>query len=196
MYFGDNILIVWYNVYLGFEIEGERIGMEEIKLTHFESFIRNYVQHYNGKKYWKYREQVLSYHGGKINKITCTFKLLYIKRCDAFNNATTGTHLGFGAEFATPPYLPHGLYGIVVSHNAVIGKKATIYHQVTIGAAGGGAPVIGDNVYIGAGAKIIGKIRIGDNVRIGAGCVVTADIPNNCTVVSMQPRIIVREDRA
>ena len=168
--------------------------MEEIKLSATESFIRNHVQHYNGKKYWKYREQVLAYHGGKINKIICTFKLLYIKRCDAFNNATTGTHLGFGAEFATPPYLPHGLYGIVVSHQAVIGKNATIYHQVTIGGVKGGDPIIGDNVYIGAGAKIIGKIQIGNNVRIGAGCIVAGDIPDNCTVVCQKPRIIVRND--
>ena len=170
--------------------------MEEIKLSPFELFIRNHVQHYNGKKYWKYRKQVVAYHGGKINKIICTLKLLYIKRCDAFNNATLGTHLGFGAVFETPPYLPHGLYGIVISHNAVIGKNATIYHQVTIGGVRGKDPVIGANVYIGAGAKIIGGIHIGDNVRIGAGCVVAVDIPDNCTVVCQKPKIIVREDGA
>ena len=51
-----------------------------------------------------------------------------------------------------------------------------------------GAPVIGDNVYIGAGAKIIGGVRIGNNVRIGAGCVVVEDVPDNCTVVMPKPR--------
>ena len=169
--------------------------MEEIKLSPFESIVRNHVQHYNGKKYWEYRKKVLDYHDGAVNKIICTLRLLYIKRCDAFNNATTGTHLGFGAVFETPPYLPHGLYGIVISHNAIIGKNATIYHQVTIGGVKGGDPVIGDNVYIGAGAKIVGKIHIGNNVRIGAGCVVAVDIPDNCTVVCQHPRIIVRDDK-
>ena len=71
--------------------------------------------------------------GGILSNLICKVKLLYIKRCDAFNNATLGTHLGFGASFADIPHLPHGLYGIVVTHNAVIGKNVTIYHQVTIG---------------------------------------------------------------
>ena len=53
-----------------------------------------------------------------------------------------------------------------------------------------GAPTIGDNVYIGAGAKIIGGIKIGNNVRIGANAVVFTDIPDNCTVVAASGRII------
>ncbi len=56
-----------------------------------------------------------------------------------------------------------------------------------------GYPVIGDNVIIGAGAKIVGPIRIGNNVKIGAGCVVAKDIPDNATVVMDHPRIIVRQ---
>lgn len=56
----------------------------------------------------------------------------------------------------------------------------------------GGAPIIGNNVFIGAGAKVIGKIRIGDNVNIGAGCVVVTDTPPNSTVVMNKPRIILR----
>lgn len=57
----------------------------------------------------------------------------------------------------------------------------------------GGAPNIGDDCYIGAGAKIIGNINIGNNVRIGANCVVVEDIPDNCTVVMDKPRIILKE---
>lgn len=128
--------------------------------------------------------------GGRKELIICKLMLLYIKRCDAFNNASLGTHLGFGAKFSGMPNFPHGLYGIIVSHNAVIGKNVTIFHQVTIGEGTGGAPTIGDNVYIGAGAKIIGGIRIGNNVKIGAGCVVAQDVPDNATVVMQQPRII------
>ena len=55
-----------------------------------------------------------------------------------------------------------------------------------------GAPEIGDNVFIGAGAKIIGKIKIGNNVRIGAGCIVVTDIPDNATVVMSKPRVILK----
>lgn len=116
--------------------------------------------------------------------------LLKIKRMDARNNASMGTALDKSAFFASPPNLPHGLYGIIISHNAVIGKEATIYHQVTIGQGNGGAPTIGDNVYIGAGAKIIGNIKIGNNVKIGANCVVFMDVPDNCTVVLPKPRVI------
>ena len=118
--------------------------------------------------------------------------MFYIKRCDAFNNATLGTHIGFGAQFSSVPILPHGLYGIIVSHNAVIGKNCVIFHQVTIGEGKGGAPTIGDNVFIGAGAKIIGNIKIGSNVTIGAGAVVVEDIPNGATVVCQKPRVIIQ----
>lgn len=84
---------------------------------------------------------------------------------------------------------PHGINGIFISNKAVIGKNNVIFHQVTIGSntlkdtKNPGAPVIGDNCYIGAGAKIIGGIKIGNNVRIGANAVVTKDIPDNSTVV-------------
>ena len=57
----------------------------------------------------------------------------------------------------------------------------------------GGAPNIGENCYIGAGAKIVGNINIGNNVRIGANCIVIEDIPDNCTVVMDKPRIILKE---
>lgn len=56
-----------------------------------------------------------------------------------------------------------------------------------------GAPTIGNNCLIGAGAKIIGNVRIGNNVRIGANAIVVDDIPDNCTVVMNKPRVIVRK---
>lgn len=57
-----------------------------------------------------------------------------------------------------------------------------------------GAPTIGDNCYIGVGAKIIGKLTIGSNVRIGANCVVYEDVLDNCVVVSASQKII-RKDK-
>ncbi|PML85256.1 hypothetical protein BCT68_07865 [Vibrio breoganii] len=92
--------------------------------------------------------------------------------------------------------LPHGLYGIFISRNAQIGTNVTILHHVTIGSVLDensklyGYPKIGDNVYIGAGAKVIGNVNIGSGARIGANCVVHVDVPPNCTIVAHAARII------
>ncbi len=102
-------------------------------------------------------------------------------------------------EAISPFATPHGIAGIFISYGARIGRGCTIFHQVTIGSntladsRGQGAPVIGDNVYIGAGAKIIGGVQVGDNARIGANCVVTFDVPANATVVLDAPRVILRD---
>ena len=77
----------------------------------------------------------------------------------------------------TPFTTPHGLSGIFISKGAVIGEGCTLFQQVTIGSntlqgsARYGAPILGRNVYIGAGAKIIGRVTVGDNVILSAGCV-------------------------
>ena len=144
------------------------------------------VQHYNHKKYWKMRKIVVD-KNCKVPKIIKMLFLYRIKKSDAFNNASMGTHLNYGAFFKSPPNLPHHLNGIIVSHNAIIGDNCTIFHQVTIGSNGkdDGAPIIGDNVLIGAGAKIIGKIRVGNTVKIGANAIVTKNVPNNKTVVGI-----------
>lgn len=103
-----------------------------------------------------------------------------------------GTHLNYGAKFKTPPVFPHGLNGIIVSHNAVIGENCTIFHQVTIGGRKGGYPTIGDNCNIGPGVKILGGVHIGNNVKIGANSVIVEDIPDNAVVVVEKPRIIIK----
>lgn len=160
-----------------------------VKLSWIESFMRSVVQRYDDKKYWKYRDIVVDPNKG--SKLGDLFRLFYIKRADAFNNASMGTHRNYGAVFASPPHLPHGLNGIIVSHNAVIGRNCTILHQVTIGEGKNGVPRIGNNVMIGAGAKVIGGIHIGNNVKIGAGCVVTKDIPDGATVVGAEVKIFI-----
>jgi len=142
------------------------------------------TQHYNHKKYWKMRKIVVD----SSNKTPIFIKVFYlykIKKSDAYNNASMGTHLNYGARFLSPPSLPHHLNGIIVSHNAVIGNNCTIFHQVTIGSnfKNNDAPEIGNNVIIGAGAKLIGNIKIGNNVKIGANAVVTKDVPDNKTVI-------------
>lgn len=83
---------------------------------------------------------------------------------------------------------------IVISPNCQIGKNVNISQGVTLGqanrGANKGAPIIGDNVYIGPGAKIVGKVIIGDNVAIGANCVVTKDMPANSVVVGIPGKVI------
>jgi serine O-acetyltransferase len=88
--------------------------------------------------------------------------------------------------------LPHPT-GIVIHQDAVIGPRCVLMQQVTIGIlASGVAPVVGSDVYVGAGAKVLGGIRIGDRVRIGANAVVLRDVPNDCTAVGIPARIIHR----
>lgn len=94
------------------------------------------------------------------------------------------------------PRLPHSIYGIFISKKARIGKNCTIFQQVTIGSnyikesKGYGFPTIGDNVYIGVGAKIIGNVTVGNNVKIGANAVIIKNIPDNSTVVTESVRIL------
>lgn len=164
---------------------------DDIKLNKLESTVRNCLTHYNHSRYWKFRQKVVNPNSGTIlGKILMLF---YLKRSDAFNNASMGTHLNYGAVFSEPPQLPHGLNGIIISHNAVIGKNVRIFHQVTIGEGKGGAPTIGDNVLIGAGSKLIGGIHIGDNVSIAAGCTIMQDVDSNSVV--FPGKIIVKEKK-
>lgn len=107
--------------------------------------------------------------------------------------------ISIDAKIKSPLILPHGVSGIFITQSAVIGSNVVIFQQVTIGAntiegsKSYGAPVVGDNVYIGAGAKIIGGIQIANNCRVGANAVVVEDIPYNSIVVLDKPRVIIRE---
>ena len=86
--------------------------------------------------------------------------------------------------------LPHP-NGVVIHEEVIVGNDCMIMQQVTIGMIGEGeVPTIGNRVYIGAGAKIIGKVSVGDGARIGANAVVTQDVPDNCTAVGVPAKII------
>ena len=145
------------------------------------------IQHYNPKKYWKYRSKFLSSN----TKILKLYYLYKIKKMDAFNNASMGTNFDKSASFKSPPILPHGLNGIIVSQHSKIGENVCIYHQVTIGSKDDKtAPTIGNNVIIYPGAKIIGNIKIGDNSIIGANSVVTNSFPNNSISAGVPAKVI------
>jgi serine O-acetyltransferase len=82
-------------------------------------------------------------------------------------------------------------YGVVIERGVQLGSRVTVMHQVTIGRKdpvvpreqGGNLAVIEDNVFIGAGAKVLGPVRIGRGATVGANAVVTRDVPSHCTVV-------------
>jgi serine O-acetyltransferase len=86
----------------------------------------------------------------------------------------------------------HNGLGIVLDYRCVIGNNVRIDQQVTIGIRWDEerAPIVGNNVRIGAGAKVLGSIRIGDNVRIGANAVVLTDVPDGATAVGVPARIL------
>lgn len=91
-----------------------------------------------------------------------------------------GTKFGYGGS------------GVVIHARAVIGKNCNISPCVTIGGRSRRyeVPVIGENVFIGGGAKVLGNIKIGDNVVIGANAVVIHDVPDNCIVAGIPAKII------
>ena len=94
---------------------------------------------------------------------------------------------GIYCRLRSPILMPHP-YGIVIHRNVVLGSRVTVMHQVTIGnrhPADPGVPVIEDNVFIGAGARVLGPVRIGHGVTVGANAVVTRDVPSHCTVVGV-----------
>ncbi|CAD5978426.1 serine O-acetyltransferase [Planktothrix agardhii] len=84
--------------------------------------------------------------------------------------------------------------GIIINQDVKIGENCNISQGVTIGVGGrgekSGCPVIGDQVFIGPGAKIFGKIRIGNDVAIGANAVVTKDLPDNAVAMGIPAKII------
>jgi len=90
-------------------------------------------------------------------------------------------------------HLAHLGMGIVIHKEAIIGNNVWIDQHVTIGGrVGPGLPIIGNNVRIGAGAKVLGNISIGNNVQIGANAVVLQNVPDNATAVGVPARIVLK----
>ncbi len=85
--------------------------------------------------------------------------------------------------------------GVHINPQAVIGKNCDMTHRVTIGASAmgrSGAPVLGDDVYVGTGATLVGKIKIGNGAKIAANTLVISNVPEGATVMGVPGRIIMR----
>ncbi len=107
----------------------------------------------------------------------------------------TGVEIHPGARIGEGVFIDHGM-GAVIGETAIIGNYCLIYQGVTLGGTGKESgkrhPTLGENVVVGAGAKVLGNLLIGNNVRIGAGSVVLRDVPPDCTVVGIPGRILYR----
>lgn len=122
-----------------------------------------------------------------IKKIPLIPKLSMIVNYLVFNSVVPyATKIGEGSKFA------YGGIGVVIHSRSRIGKRVIIGQNVTIGRSldPESIPEIGDNVYISAGARIIGDIKVGNNVIVGANAVVTKNVPNNSIVAGVPAKII------
>lgn len=97
--------------------------------------------------------------------------------------------IGRGAEFGPGLVFIHST-GIVINGQVRGGSHIYLEHQVTIGAQRRASPILGDRVFIGAGAKIVGAVTIGNDVNIGANAVVLSDIPNGATAVGIPAKVV------
>jgi serine O-acetyltransferase len=107
----------------------------------------------------------------------------------------TGIEIHPAAKIGRRLVIDHGM-GVVIGETAEVGDDCYLYHQVTLGVAraigGKRHPSVGNNVIIGAGAKVLGPIKVGDNARVGANSVVLEDVPSDTTVVGIPARPVDR----
>lgn len=128
--------------------------------------------------------------GYRIAHLLWNLKLKLLARIYSnWIRAVTGIEIHPAAKIGRRFFIDHGM-GVVIGATAVIGDDVMIYHGVTLGArtneAGKRHPTIGNNVVVGAGAKVLGDISIGDSVKINANLVVTKSVPARTVVDSSE----------
>ncbi|HZX60122.1 MAG: serine O-acetyltransferase [candidate division NC10 bacterium] len=125
--------------------------------------------------------------------------LLFIGRAlSHLNRFLTGIEIHPAAHLGPGLFIDHGM-GVVIGETTEIGENVTIYQGVTLGGTSlerkKRHPTIGNNVVIGAGAKILGPFTVGDNSKIGSGSVVVKEVPPNSVVVGVPGRVIYRDGK-
>ena len=111
--------------------------------------------------------------------------------CNKLNVLLGQCVIGRGACFGPGFVLVHS-QGVVINTAVRGGCHVILEHQVTLGAEKGESPALGDRVFVGAGAKVLGKVRIGNDARIGANAVVLDDVPDGATAVGVPARLVVK----
>ncbi len=118
-----------------------------------------------------------------------------ISQCARF---WTGIEIHPGALIGKGFFIDHGM-GVVIGETTIVGDNVTLYQGVTLGGTGKETgkrhPTLGDNIVVGAGAKVLGNIEIGSNSYIGANAVVLRSMPENTTVVGVPARITKQEGK-
>lgn len=108
----------------------------------------------------------------------------------------TGIEIHPGAKIGKGLFIDHGA-GVVIGETTEIGDNCTLYQNVTLGGTGKDVgkrhPTLGDNVMVGAGARVLGPFKIGDNSKIAANAVVLEEVPPNCTAVGVPARVVKRD---
>lgn len=114
-----------------------------------------------------------------------------------FNRWMTGIEIHPAARVGRRFFIDHGM-GVVIGETAIIGDDCTIYHGVTLGGTSWGKgkrhPTLGNNVVVGAGAKVLGPVMIGEGARIGSNAVAVRDVPPGCTVVGIPGHVVPKRD--
>lgn len=109
------------------------------------------------------------------------------------NRFLTGIEIHPGARVGEGFFIDHGM-GVVIGETAEIGHNVTLYQGVTLGGTGKEKgkrhPTIGNNVVVGAGAKVLGPVQVGDNAKVGSGSVVLTNVPPGTTVVGIPGRAV------
>ncbi len=105
----------------------------------------------------------------------------------------TGIEIHPGATIGKGLFIDHGM-GVVIGETTEIGDYCTIYQNVTLGGTGKDQgkrhPTLGNNVLVGAGARVLGPFKVGDNARIAAGAVVLTEVPENATAVGVPAKVV------
>lgn len=122
--------------------------------------------------------------------------LLFLARMvSQINRFFTGVEIHPAAKIGHGLFIDHGS-GVVIGETTEIGDNCTIYQGVTLGGTGKDTgkrhPTLGNNVMVGAGARVLGPFKVGDNVKIAANAVVLEEIPADCTAVGVPARVVRR----
>lgn len=171
----------------------------------YRTYVKSDLFRYEGVTSWrKFLRNIILSPGFKYTFILRTCRFLQGKKVlqpiyHVFRLLHRHYSIRYGIDIPSVTNIGKGFYighygGIVINGYSRIGNNVNISHGVTLGQANRGhnrgCPSVGNQVYIGPGAKIIGKISIGNNVAIGANCVVTKDVPDDAVVIGVPAKII------